>query len=165
VCRQAQVRAWDLAAQRCVGRVATGSGSAKPFVTSLPASAWPGTDLLVVGLSNGHIATSSTCPPRVPGTPFAPSWGRAAVVASLREPKRWVVNVAQARGGSAYSLVSAPVNADVRFWDLRRSTSSCSVQAHRGAMTALAVHELSPAPLYRDRLSASTGEPLILDVM
>lgn len=138
---QVQVRLWDLAAQRCVGRVATGSGSAKPFVTSLT-SAWPGTDLLVVGLSNGHINVLDLR--LASGTPFAPSWGRGAVVASLREHKRWVVNVAQARSGSVYSLVSGSVNADVRFWDLRRSTSLCSVQAHRGAMTALAVHDFAP---------------------
>ena len=48
-----QVRLWDLASQRCAGIVATGSGG-RAFVTSLT-SAWPGTDLLVAGLSNGHI--------------------------------------------------------------------------------------------------------------
>lgn len=43
-----------------------------------------------------------------------------------------------------YALVSGSVLADVRFWDLRRSTSVRAIQAHRGAMTALAAHDFAP---------------------
>ena len=43
-----------------------------------------------------------------------------------------------------YALVSGSVQADVRFWDLRRSNSVRSIQAHRVAMTALAVHDFAP---------------------
>jgi hypothetical protein len=51
------VRLWDLDAQRCAGIVGSASSthsSSMPFVTSLT-SAWPGTNLLVAGLSNGHV--------------------------------------------------------------------------------------------------------------
>lgn len=136
-----QVRLWDLEAQRCAGAVPTGGTSGRALVTSMT-SAWPGTDLLVVGLSNGHINVLDL---RVASSlPTSLSSSRGAVVASLREHKRWIVNVAQARIGSVYALVSGSVLADVRFWDLRRSASVRSIQAHRGAMTSLAAHDFAP---------------------
>lgn len=117
----------------------TGAGSAPSMhVTSL-SSAWPGTDVLIAGTSNGAIQVLDT---RL-GAGLA-GGGAGPVVMSMREHRKWVVNVAQARSGSVYAMVSGSVTADVRFWDLRRPQSVHSIQAHRSPMTSLALHDYAP---------------------
>ena len=71
----------------------------------------------------------------------------------------------QARSGSVYAMVSGSVTADVRFWDLRRSTSVHAMQAHRGHMTALAVHDFAPLVATGTRrqlarLYTNSGDPI-----
>jgi hypothetical protein len=160
--RAPYVRVWDLQAERCLMQVPVNvfSGgsqtSSSMHVTSL-STAWPGTDVLIAGTSNGNIQVLDL---RMGG-----NFGGGSAVMTLREHKRYVVQVAQARSGSVYSLVSGSVTADVRFWDLRRSTSVHNIQAHRGPMTALCVHDYAPliatgSRRQQVRIFTNTGDPI-----
>jgi hypothetical protein len=148
-------------------------------------SAWPGGAVIVAGTSGGAIhlldtrlasgvaaatlKTGASAAAAATGggsggapSPSAPGSG---VVLSFREHTRYVVNVAQARSGAAYSMVSGSVASDLRFWDLRFPRSIHSLTAHKGAMTALAVHDYAPliatgSAGQQARIFTNTGESL-----
>lgn len=167
--RAPYVRIWDLQSQQCVSvvpiNVLAGAGGGVPpamHVTSLT-TAWPGTDIVAAGTSNGTIQILDLRIGRAGGG----GGSSGAVVHSLREHKRWVVNVTQARSGGVYSMVSGSVQGDVRFWDLRRPQESVhTMQAHNnGKMTALTVHDFAPliatgSMRQQIRVSTNSGEPI-----
>jgi hypothetical protein len=178
--RSPYVRIWDLQAEKCVAVAPTFAGagmaglagasaSAGMNVTSMT-SAWPGTDILTAGTSSGAIqvldlrlAGSSITPSVAAGA--APGSVSGPVVMSLREHKKWVVSVAQAKSGSGYAMVSGSVLSDVRFWDLRRPQSVRSITAHSGPMTSLTVHDFAPVIAtgtrkQEVRIFTNTGEPI-----
>jgi regulator-associated protein of mTOR len=162
--RAPYVRIWDLAKERCSAILPVSGGPSAAYdasgggmhVTSLT-SAWPGTDIVIAGTSGGAIQVLDM---RVGAA------GRASpVVASLREHRKWIVGVCQARSGSVYSLVSGSVQADVRFWDLRRPLSVHSMAAHRTPMTALTVHDFAPliatgSRRQQARVFTNSGDPI-----
>jgi hypothetical protein len=61
------------------------------------------------------------------------------------EHQTWVVNVEMQRGGGKH-IISGSVSGDIKFWDIRghRTSSIKTIELHRSAMTALAVHEFAP---------------------
>lgn len=162
--RAPYVRIWDLQTQQCTSvvpiNVFAGAFAGVPpamHVTSLT-TAWPGTDVIAAGTSNGTIQLIDLRVGRSGGS-------GGAVVHSLREHKRYVVNVTQARSGSVYSMVSGSVQSDVRFWDLRRPSGSVAMmQAHKSAsMTSLTVHDFAPliatgSRKQHIRVSTNSGE-------
>jgi WD40 repeat protein len=128
--------------------------------------------------STGSIGTSAALGGRPAGvghtsthTAFSSGSGSAssssAVVSVLAEHTRYVTGVAQARAASAYSLVSASIAGDVRFWDLRASSSAAALLAHKpGGLTALALHDYAPLLATGSALKqnvcvfSNAGEPL-----
>ena len=68
-----------------------------------------------------------------------------ANVFSFIEHQTWVVNVEMQRGGGKH-IISGSVSGDIKFWDIRghRKNSIKTIELHRSAMTALAVHEFAP---------------------
>eukprot|EP00164_Ancoracysta_twista_P006333 GFYU01008799.1.p1 GENE.GFYU01008799.1~~GFYU01008799.1.p1 ORF type:complete len:119 (-),score=13.61 GFYU01008799.1:82-438(-) len=45
---------------------------------------------------------------------------------------------------SEHGVVSGSVSGDIKFWDLRQTTSVRTLEAHRSAMTALSAHDYAP---------------------
>ena len=138
--RAQYLRLWDMASHRCTDIIpftsgsGVGAGADVGYATTL-SSPWPGTHMVVVGTSSGAVQVLDT---RLP----SPN----AVAASLREHRKWVVSACQPRSGSVHSLVTGSLLADVRFWDLRRPSSSVhSVAAHATpGMTSLVAHYFAP---------------------
>lgn len=54
---------------------------------------------------------------------------------------RWVVRVAQPKGGAWFEAVSGGLSGEVAWWDLRRTVPVRSVQAFTTPLTAMAVHD------------------------
>lgn len=140
------IRLWDVQRQQCIASHEFNTGarhpdgsSAHPGHVTTMSSAWPGTHIIMVGTSRGAIQVLDT---RM-GSGTRRDAG--AVVLTLHEHKKWVVNVAQARSGAAYALISGSVAGDVRFWDLRRTASVHALVAYsKGQMTSLALHDFAP---------------------
>lgn len=182
---QGYVRIWDLHTQRCAYTVpaAVGPGQA---ITSI-CGQWPGTQLLVLGTSTGAIhvvdtrlasdaaSTAGAVTSALAHGGAGPSaraavissaaykrstvgLSRSAVVSVLAEHPKYVTAVAQARSGQAYSVVSASIAGDIRFWDLRQRNSVECVRKDPG-ITALALHDYAPL------LAVGNGARQHVDIM
>ncbi|KAA0149596.1 hypothetical protein FNF29_05808 [Cafeteria roenbergensis] len=71
------------------------------------------------------------------GSESSAKWRRGVTSAH----QRWVVRVAQPKGGAWFEAVSGGLSGEVAWWDLRRTVPVRSVQAFTTPLTAMAVHD------------------------
>jgi regulatory associated protein of mTOR len=149
------IRCWDLVAEMITNKFATNSSECVTTMTT----AWhydslgqgpaprgnPGIsrDTVVAGFSDGtlkifDIRTNSAVSEvsghkRQKHRPLA-----------YNEHKSWVVNAAFTGYSDRYELLTGTLAGEVKFWDLRMSSSVRTVDVQRSTMTTIAVHPKIP---------------------
>lgn len=122
------IRVWNAATEVCTTDISARSGSC---ITSLTSDQVAG-NIFIAGFGDGAV--------RVFDQRLKPS---TAMVKVWREHKQWITNVHMQRGG-VRELISGSRNGEVRLWDLRMDHSIDSIQATKGTLRTLSVHEHAP---------------------
>eukprot|EP01027_Heterolobosea_sp_BB2_P013912 GEZU01020017.1.p1 GENE.GEZU01020017.1~~GEZU01020017.1.p1 ORF type:complete len:840 (-),score=234.87 GEZU01020017.1:152-2344(-) len=123
------VKIWDVERELCAQSIETQTDTC---VSSLTSDKTGGGHMLVAGCGDGSIRIFDR---RMPG--------EHSLVAVLKEHQNWIVDVSMQKTTNA-QFISGSVSGDIKFWDVRMDASTRTIEAHRSAMTALAVHDYAP---------------------
>lgn len=157
------IRCWDFETEKCSATLKTETGSCLTCLCtawdyvhsdSLASSSSISPDLVVGGFDDGTVKVFDI---RVHDASQAamemnsPTEQRKRRI-KMRKPWRkehshWVVNVCFSQDPSKYEIISGSIYGDVRFWDIRMSTSVRTLEIQRfptNPMTALACHPRLP---------------------
>mmetsp|Transcript_1160 Transcript_1160/g.2189 ORF Transcript_1160/g.2189 Transcript_1160/m.2189 type:complete len:1924 (+) Transcript_1160:412-6183(+) len=155
------IRCWDVATEQCRNTFDSKTGASLTTLTTawnhdfIGGYAGISPDIVVAGYGNGSLRVFDTRSRN--GGPES-SLNNSRTSASRRrwryseydEHTSWIVDLSFTNYGGRYEVISGCVAGNIKFWDLRYSTSVRSLD-HKMQMTALAVH--SNVPMF------ATGSP------
>jgi regulator-associated protein of mTOR len=154
------IRSWDIAMEKCVNTFESKSDACLTTLTT----AWDysfdsgysglGPDVIVCGYGNGSLRVFDTR--SIKGDVLylsdlsRSSSARRRKYSEYDEHTSWIVDVSFTTYGGRHEVVSGCVSGNIKFWDLRYSSSVRTID-HKMQMTALAAH--SNVPMF------ATGSP------
>ena len=156
------IRTWDIASEKCVNTFESKSDACLTTLTT----AWDysfdsgysglGPDIIVCGYGNGSLrvfdkrSTKGDVLYLSDGLSNRSGLSRRRKYSEYDEHTSWIVDVSFTTYGGRHEVVSGCVAGNIKFWDLRFSSSVRTID-HKMQMTALAAH--SNVPMF------ATGSP------
>lgn len=156
------IRTWDIASEKCVNTFESKSDACLTTLTT----AWDysfdsgysglGPDIIVCGYGNGSLrvfdgrSTKGDVLYLSDGLSGRSGLSRRRKYSEYDEHTSWIVDVSFTTYGGRHEVVSGCVAGNIKFWDLRYSSSVRTID-HKMQMTALAAH--SNVPMF------ATGSP------
>eukprot|EP00985_Skeletonema_marinoi_P025760 scaffold19251_cov124-Skeletonema_marinoi.AAC.3 len=156
------IRTWDVASEKCVNTFESKSDACLTTLTT----AWDysfdsgysglGPDIIVCGYGNGSLrvfdgrSTKGDVLYLSDGLSSRSGLSRRRKYSEYDEHTSWIVDVSFTTYGGRHEVVSGCVAGNIKFWDLRYSSSVRTID-HKMQMTALAAH--SNVPMF------ATGSP------
>ena len=156
------IRSWDIASEKCVNTFESKSDACLTTLTT----AWDysfdsgysglGPDIIVCGYGNGSLrvfdgrATKGDVLHLSDGLGSRSGLSRRRKYSEYDEHTSWIVDASFTTYGGRHEVVSGCVAGNIKFWDLRYSSSVRTID-HKMQMTALAAH--SNVPMF------ATGSP------
>lgn len=147
------LRSWDVESEQIsvelethtTSHISTLTSAYDPYMSS-PSGLGP--DIIVAGLSDGalrifDIRSQRTAQEMQSGNSRL-SKRNGARATQYSEHKSWVVRTAFTNYANKCEIVSGTLAGEIKFWDLRMSSSIRTIEAQRSTMTTLAVHPQIP---------------------
>jgi len=163
------IRCWDLEAEKCCVELENRSDACVTTLTT----AWDhvnlgdgrgnsgiGPDIIVAGYGDGNLkvfdirsnqrsavrnlSNGGNRSPRSGRKNSPPNRRRRNKLMEYAEHSSWIVDTFFTGFGGRYEVVSGCVGGDIKFWDLRMSSSLRTLDVQRSPMTALACHSTIP---------------------
>ncbi|GAX13032.1 regulatory associated protein of mTOR [Fistulifera solaris] len=148
------LRSWDVESEQIsvelethtTSHITTLTSAYDPFMSS-PSGLGP--DIIVAGLSDGalriyDIRSRRTAQELLSGHGSRGSKRTGARATLYSEHKSWVVRTAFTNYANKSEIVSGTLAGEIKFWDLRMSSSIRTIEGQRSTMTTLAVHPHIP---------------------
>lgn len=172
----ARLSCWDLEAERCAGSFDRRSEACVTALTRTeggqgrtPPNSGIGPNIIVAGYGDGtmrvfDVRTSGGVAAVMGGVEGDRPHGRSARrnrLMNYSEHQSWVVDISFNHYGGRYEIVSGCVNGNIKFWDLRMSSSLRTLDVQRSQLTALAIHP--GVPLLATGSSAQFVKIMTLD--